>query len=199
MADGDDPTAHGLDEVIDSVVSLVNREDLSDVVLVGHSWAGYVVTGAVPHLGSRVGKLVYWSAFVPADGASLVDEIPAEEKELLAELAQASGNNSIVLPLEFWQEAFIQDATEEVQRLTHALLVPHPMQYSTTPVSAIDVAKLGIPTTYLLGDADLTMPPGDVGWRGHAARLGVAPTMIRGSHEIFFTEPQVLAEALLAI
>jgi pimeloyl-ACP methyl ester carboxylesterase len=199
LADGDDPTAHSLDDVIDSVVALIEGENLADVVLVGHSWGGYVITGVAPRVRSRLSKLVYWSAFVPAQGAPLYDEVPPEVQDLFKAQAAVSGNNSVALPLELWQQVFIQDASEDVQRLTHSLLVPHPMQYNTTPVAPLDVDAFDVPIVYLTGSDDLTMPQDETGWPRFAARLGVAPTVIPGSHEILFTRPKVVADALLAV
>jgi pimeloyl-ACP methyl ester carboxylesterase len=56
---------------IQDVVNLIWYEDLSDVVLLGFSYGGFVVTGAVAHVADRVRHLVYLDAFVPADGESL--------------------------------------------------------------------------------------------------------------------------------
>jgi hypothetical protein len=84
-------------------------EDLHDVTLVGHSWGGYPITGAAPAVAARLRKLVYWSAFVPASGRSLYDEVPPSYQELFASLAQASGTNSVAMPLEVWQGAFMND------------------------------------------------------------------------------------------
>jgi pimeloyl-ACP methyl ester carboxylesterase len=53
------------------VVNVVLYEDLGDIVLLGYSYGGMVVTGAVEHIGDRVRHLVYLDAFVPADGQSL--------------------------------------------------------------------------------------------------------------------------------
>jgi pimeloyl-ACP methyl ester carboxylesterase len=53
------------------VVNLVLYEDLSEIVLLGYSYGGMVVTGALEHIGDRVHDLVYLDAFVPADGQSL--------------------------------------------------------------------------------------------------------------------------------
>src|SRR5580692_4134400 len=74
LHDGDDPAVHTLGDVIDYVADLAEEEDLHDVTLVGHSWGGYVVTGAAPRLAPRLRKVVFWSAFVPAAGRSLYDE-----------------------------------------------------------------------------------------------------------------------------
>jgi pimeloyl-ACP methyl ester carboxylesterase len=53
------------------VVNTVLYEDLDDVVLLGFSYGGMVVTGALEHIGARVRELVYLDAFVPADGDSV--------------------------------------------------------------------------------------------------------------------------------
>ena len=56
---------------VQDVVGQVLFEDLRDVVLVGYSYGGMVVTGALEHLADRVRHLVYLDAFVPDDGQSL--------------------------------------------------------------------------------------------------------------------------------
>lgn len=58
---------------IQDVVNVIWYEDLTDIVLLGFSYGGMVVTGAVSHLASRVRHLVYLDAFVPDDGQSLRD------------------------------------------------------------------------------------------------------------------------------
>jgi pimeloyl-ACP methyl ester carboxylesterase len=53
---------------IADVVNAVWYEDLSDIILLGYSYGGAVVTGALEHIGDRVRHLVYLDAFVPGDG-----------------------------------------------------------------------------------------------------------------------------------
>jgi pimeloyl-ACP methyl ester carboxylesterase len=55
------------------VVNTILYEDLTDIVLLGFSYGGMVVTGALEHVADRVSHLVYLDAFVPADGQSLDD------------------------------------------------------------------------------------------------------------------------------
>jgi pimeloyl-ACP methyl ester carboxylesterase len=197
LHDGDNPTAHSLADVIDYVTVLAEERDLRDVTLVGHSWGGYVVAGAMPRLAPRLRKAVFWSAFVPAEGRSLNDEVPPAYREMFEQLSAASGDNSVALPFEVWQSAFINDAPQDVQRLTHALMVPQPFQYFTETVAPVDPQALGIPVSYVLSSEDIALPPGEYGWPRFAERLGVAPLMTPGSHEACFTQPASLAEALL--
>jgi pimeloyl-ACP methyl ester carboxylesterase len=57
------------------VVNHVLYEDLRDIVLVGFSYGGFVVTGALHHLADRVAHLVYLDAFVPRDGESVFSHV----------------------------------------------------------------------------------------------------------------------------
>jgi pimeloyl-ACP methyl ester carboxylesterase len=58
---------------VQDVVNHVLYEDLRDIVLVGYSYGGAVVTACLDHVHDRVRELVYLDAFVPADGQSLAD------------------------------------------------------------------------------------------------------------------------------
>jgi pimeloyl-ACP methyl ester carboxylesterase len=58
---------------IADVVNAVRYEDLSDIVLLGFSYGGFVVTGALEHIAERVRHLVYLDAFVPGDGDTVAD------------------------------------------------------------------------------------------------------------------------------
>src|SRR5882757_3615170 len=60
----------GLDTHVDDVVRTILDEDLTDVVLVGHSYAGLVVSSAANRVPDRIGRLVYLDAMVPLDGES---------------------------------------------------------------------------------------------------------------------------------
>src|SRR6516165_4331282 len=57
LHDGDDPTDYSLADVVDYVADRVDASGLRDVTLVGHSWGGYVITGAAPRIAARLRKL----------------------------------------------------------------------------------------------------------------------------------------------
>jgi len=58
---------------IDDIVAVLQYEDLRDVILVGHSYGGMVITGVADRAADRVGRLVYLDAATPVNGQSLVD------------------------------------------------------------------------------------------------------------------------------
>jgi pimeloyl-ACP methyl ester carboxylesterase len=84
--------AVGLETHVSDVVNLLEYEDLDRVVLVGHSYAGIVVTGAADRVPARIGQLVYLDAFVPDDGQSLHDLVPAGGAAHSRDLAAREGD-----------------------------------------------------------------------------------------------------------
>lgn len=95
-------TTHILD-----VVNLIEAEQLTDIVLVGHSYAGNVIAGASERTPQRIGAIVYLDAFVPADEAEAIfvlGEQPAVAREQ-AQLQLDAGNYE-VQPLPDLIEAF---------------------------------------------------------------------------------------------
>jgi pimeloyl-ACP methyl ester carboxylesterase len=62
-----------LDMHIRDVVAVLYYEDLRDVILVGHSYGGMVITGVADRAADRIGRLVYLDAANPINGQSLVD------------------------------------------------------------------------------------------------------------------------------
>jgi pimeloyl-ACP methyl ester carboxylesterase len=68
--------AHGgitLSDHIGDVTGLIDCENLSDIILVGHSYGGMVITGVSAARGKRIRSLVYLDAFLPQDGQALWD------------------------------------------------------------------------------------------------------------------------------
>ena len=58
---------------VNDVVNQIVFEDLREIVLVGYSYGGVVVTAAAEHVHDRIAELVYLDAFVPSDGDSAFD------------------------------------------------------------------------------------------------------------------------------
>jgi pimeloyl-ACP methyl ester carboxylesterase len=64
---------------VTDIVNVLRYEDLHDVVLVGHSYGGTVITGAADRAPERVAKLVYLDAAFPGDGQSVADVVEPVE------------------------------------------------------------------------------------------------------------------------
>lgn len=196
---GDDPRGITLTDSVDAIVALTEREDLHDVTLVGHSWGGFVVSGAAPRVAERLRRTVFWSAFVPHDGESLMDAVPPPYRELFSAQAAASGgDNTVTLPFEVWQQAFMQDADEQAQRIVFEQLAPQPLGTFTEAPNQKPFFALDKPTAYVMSTDDVALPPGEWGWDRFPSRLpGATLVETPGSHEANFTRPAELADAIV--
>ena len=61
-----------LDTHITDIVNVLKWEDLKDIVLVGHSYGGIIVSGVADQMHDKIASIVFLDAFVPEDGDSLV-------------------------------------------------------------------------------------------------------------------------------
>ena len=59
-----------LETHIRDVAGCIEAEEISDIILVGHSYGGMVITGLADRMADRINALVYLDAFVPDDGKS---------------------------------------------------------------------------------------------------------------------------------
>ena len=195
----DDPRGVTLAGCVDSVVSQVEASFAVEVTLVGHSWGGYVIAGAAPRLASRLKNLVFWSAFVPEASRPLYNEVPPSYQELFSQQAGASADNTVALPLEVFQGAFMDDADPAAAAAVHSVLRPQPFRTFTDPPADEAFRSLGIPLHYVLSADDVALPPGEYGWGRFAERIKAVPVSVPGSHESMFTRPAELADALIQV
>lgn len=70
----------GLGTHINDVTGLITRGHLHDVVLVGHSYAGMVISGVADRVPDRIAHLVFLDAMVPEDGEAAVDVLPVTKR-----------------------------------------------------------------------------------------------------------------------
>jgi len=91
----------GLDTHVDDIVGLIIEEDLTEVVLVGHSYAGLVISSAANQVPERIAGLVYLDAMVPEDGESAVDIQPVTQV-LIDRAAKGEGLTGMMVELIEW-------------------------------------------------------------------------------------------------
>jgi len=80
-----------LDTHIADVIELLTVEDLSEVILCSHSYAGMVATGVADRAPERIAALAYLDAFVPADGQSWWDLANEHFRQLIIDNARHDG------------------------------------------------------------------------------------------------------------
>jgi pimeloyl-ACP methyl ester carboxylesterase len=187
------------DDCVQSVVRFITERDLSEVVLVGHSFGGTVIARVAEEVPDRLRRLVFWNAFVPTPGNSLNDELPPHYREMFAQLAAASADNTVEMPFPIWRDAFIQDADLELATSSYAQLSTEPYQPFLDKLDLTRFYELQIPKSYLNATEDNALPQGEWGWHPRmSTRLGLYRLVqMPGSHEVIFSNPEGLAEKLI--
>ena len=187
------------DACVASIVDYIIDADLGDVVLLGHSFGGTVIARVSEEIPERIRRLVFWNAFVPQPGNSLLDEVPPHYRELFGQLAAASDDNTVSMPYPIWREAFIQDADETQAQQTHAALSSEPFQPFLDKLDLSRFYAGALPKSYINATEDTALPPGEWGWHPRmSSRLGMYRLVqLPGSHEVMFTNPAGLAAAIV--
>ena len=122
----------GLNTHIDDVVNMILYEGLSDIVLVGHSYGGMVITGVADRVPDRIKRLVYLDAMVPNDGDSVTTLLGRGDF-----IKQMEKNGFIVPP---W--------VKPDQPPPHD--VPQSLKTFTDPIVLKNEAARKLPATYIL-------------------------------------------------
>ncbi len=192
---GNSPAGLRLADAVDYVAGEVERRDLRDVVLVGHSWGGYPVTGAAHRVAGRVSKVIYYSAVVPARGKSMADENAEIGQAIRASIAR-SPEGTVPFPLDAVRTVLMPDAPAELQQLVFAMMLPQPVGYVVDALDVPAVTEVGLDAAYVLGadDRALARPGAEF-----AARLGVEPLLVPGSHMALLTHPENVADAFVSL
>lgn len=184
----------GLSTHVSDVVNLVRHEDLRDIVLVGHSYGGMVVTGAAELVGDRIRHLVYLDAFVPRNGQSLNDLTGQQARDGEPPLDVAW----LVPPPEREYDSPEEAAWAKPRR--H----PHPAACFREPVALRrPVEEHDFALTYIKATADPDTSPGATAFWAAADHARAHPRWgyheIATNHMVQHNEPAALATFLLTL
>jgi len=139
-----------LAEAIESIIEFLDEHELEDIVLVGHSYGGMIITAVADRLPHRVRRLVYWNAFVPNDGESVYDMLTPQHIALFSASAAERSDGSVMLPFQVWRETLINDVDLETAQCAYKLLNPHPLKTLTEKISLkINPAGMSIGESYI--------------------------------------------------
>ena len=131
-----------IDTFIEDVVNHIIFENLNNIILVGHSFAGSVISGVADKLKDRIQKLIYFDAVILKDGQKPFDIAPKELVKQRIELAKRFGNG-ISIPAPSADAFGVFDVKKSL--LLEEKLTPHPLStYQSKPVS---YTHLTLPTT----------------------------------------------------
>lgn len=125
----------GLYTHVQDVLGLFEYEELSDVILVGHSYAGMVVSAVAERIPERIAHLVYVDAFVPQHGQSLSDVIGPNLQRYFIRVAERHGDGWRVphdrpgAPISFKRTAQPLKTMMDVVEVNHPMAAQLPRTY----------------------------------------------------------------------
>jgi len=182
-----------LDLHVKDLTNTVFYEDLHDIVLLGFSYGGMVVTAALDELGDKVKHLVYLDAFVPKHGDTAFSIIGATGEAHMTEHA----DNGLIPPIPR------ELATPEETAWSNARRALQPIGTFNTPVSlTTPVDDHPFSRTYIKATADPNEPADSPFWN-FAQHAQTSPAWdyheIATNHMVPMTKPHDLATILLDI
>lgn len=174
------------------IVNVFKYERLSDVVLCGHSYGGFVISGAIERVLPAVGSIVYLDAFVPQNGDAVADVTAPVMQEAVRAVVQAGKTSIPPRSAEFF-------AVNEMDRAwVDGLTGPQPLGAFSEKLVLTGALERVAKKAYIRAgayanpgfDKALDRVKGDPGWRTYAVPCG---------HDVMVDMPERLAEILLEV
>lgn len=172
----------GLATHIDDLVNFILFEDLHDVILLGHSYGGMVITGVADRIPERLRRLVYLDAFLPVSGESALHLVQPGGLDLPRMTRDGYVIPSWVAP----DQAPPKD-------------VPHPLKTFSDPLTLTNPAAAKVPGLYILTVEPGKAPEDDAFFpSAERARARGWPVLVMAAdHVPQWRQPEATAELLL--
>lgn len=170
----------GLDTHVLDIVNLLRYEELHDVILVGHSYGGMVITGVAQQAPERLVHLIYLDALIPEDGQSVLDILGPEVRAGVEEQARLLGDGWRI-PL---NPPDPRHTDQPLRTWTQPLAVRNP-KAAALPRTCIYCTEKGDVEGRLDGIQQCAIRSRAQGWRyrelaaGHCPMDTIAPELVR--------------------
>lgn len=182
----------GLDTHIQDVVKLFRWEDINEATLVGHSYAGWVISGAVEHLEKQVNRIAFVDAFLPDDGQTGFDLLNDQQK---AAFSDAQGRGETVRPGPTSAALKIQSPDDAVW--VDSMITPQPLGVSLQPVR-LTGARERVPAKLYVRTPLFPQPLFDVALRRcEQDSTWQTAVMPDSGHDPMIDQPEALAKLLM--
>jgi pimeloyl-ACP methyl ester carboxylesterase len=195
---------HGVASDAAYIASFLTQRTTGPVVLVGHSYGGFVITNAGLG-GGDVKALVYVDAFIPDEGEFVFQILggsgsaldvpdPTTVLDIVGYPGAPEGDAEAFLKPDTVHNAFAQDLSEADRWLIAAGQRPISLSANTTPSGA--PAWKSIPSWAVVGTEDKVIPP--TTQRSMAERAGATISEVAASHVSMVSHPDAALAAILA-
>lgn len=185
-----------LETHVEDVRAVLWYENLDDVILLGHSYSGAVVTGVADRVPERLRRLVYLDAFVPLDGQSEVDCVPRAWAETLMLAPARDRGDGWRIPSPFREADLALPA--ETARWYAARLTDQPLATCTQPLRLTGDGGAAVPRTYVHCVSEGEDPRSDpfLPFAQRAQELGWDYRRLEAAHDAHVAVPDELVAIL---
>lgn len=175
---------------IDRIIEWIDAENLSDVILVGHSLAGVYMPTVAQERSKKIQEVIFVAGAVLSKGERLFDFIPEDRQVLYEELVSQSSDNSLSWSFEVTKRVFFADVDNP--EAAHAKLTPQALNpyLEVADTSPVCPQK----TRYILCRDDTALLPRTC--EDFAQKLGVTPEYIDSGHDVMLSRPDELVRVL---
>ena len=181
---------------IDDIAAVLEFEDLQDVILVGHSYGGMVITGTADKVADRVGRLVFLDAANPRNGQSLADVAGPVINAVRPFGETVDGMELVLLPAPDAGLLYGVTDPDDLARMAERLTA-RPWKCFEQPLDlGNETALWAIPQYHIVCTS--TLATRDTGLMETARAEGRLWDVDTG-HDLMITEPEKVADALLQV
>ena len=178
---------------VQDVIDLCESQNLSNVILIGHSSGGFMAHVVVDKIPERIAHIVNLDGMVPENGKSLADLI-GETWDFFKKKATESGDEWWCPPILEWTFG-VSDAD---LKWAQSKLTPHPLKTLTTLVALENPRAKSIPSTFILCSNGMTEEEIAAEEKKFAG-LGMNFRSLPTGHDAMITMPKELANILLEL
>ena len=187
----------GLETFVQDLLNVLIWEDLSDVILVGHSFGGLAITAAADRMPERLKHLVYLDALILQNGQSPFSIVPNEVAESRRALAKQSPSG-LTIPVPSADKLGVTDAQDAAWLA--AKCTPHPIKTYEDTLALAHEPGNGLPVTYLAVTPHYAPTEACRTYaRSRASHGHWTYDELPAGHDAMLTSPQALIEKLLNI
>jgi pimeloyl-ACP methyl ester carboxylesterase len=177
---------------VTDIVNVVKWEGLSDIVLVGHSYGGLIISGVAEQMREAIGSIVFLDAFVPESGDSVADKASQPVREAIAALVQKGDSAMKPVP------AAVFRVNEKDRAWVDGKCTPHPIATLTEKINVTGAHERIAKKAYIRAKGYPSVP-----FDGTQAKVAANPAWrvyeLPCGHDAMVDMPDRLTEILLEV
>lgn len=180
-----------MDTFVQDVIATIEMEELSDVILVGHSYGSRTILGVADRLPEKVRHLVFIDGGLPIDGLSRLEAMSPEQREERLARAKVTGGISVPPP----PAAVFGVADTECAAWLDRHLTPQPLGAEASRLVLSHPVGNGLPATYVRCTKP-SFPAVESSAVYARERKGWAYIEVQAGHNVIVTHPQWTVDLL---